>query len=70
MQQQHPRESATSSPQASAPPILGGLETGTELPAHFGIGKVIASSEADADERNSGEFQLFPEAPTDYIQGA
>jgi DNA polymerase-3 subunit gamma/tau len=68
-QQQQPIEPATSSPQASAPPILGRLETSTRLLADFFQGEVIESSEADAID-NSGETEQLPEAPTESIHGS
>jgi DNA polymerase III subunit gamma/tau len=51
---QPPPQPATSAPQASAPPILGRLETSTRLLADFFQGEVIESCEADAID-NSGE---------------
>ena len=68
-QQQQPIEPATSSPQASAPPILGRLETSTRLLADFFQGEVIESSEADAID-NSSETEQLPVAPTESIHGS
>jgi len=58
---------ATKAPQASAPPILGRLETSTRLLADFFQGDVIESGEADASQ-NSGELEHSSEAPIETIQ--
>jgi len=58
---------ATKAPQASAPPILGRLETSTRLLADFFQGDVIESVEADASQ-NSGELEHSSEAPIETIQ--
>ena len=55
-QQQQPIEPASSSTPASAPPILGRLETSTRLLADFFQGEVIESSQSDAVD-NSGETE-------------
>jgi DNA polymerase-3 subunit gamma/tau len=68
-QQQQPIEPATSSPQSSAPPSLGRLETSTRLLADFFQGEVIESSEADAID-NSSETEQLPVAPTESIHGS
>jgi hypothetical protein len=68
-QQQQPIEPASSYPQASAPPILGRLETSTRLLADFFQGEVIESSQADAID-NSGEIEQLPEAPIESIYGS
>jgi hypothetical protein len=68
-QQQQPIEPASSSPQASAPPILGRLETSTRLLADFFQGEVIESSQADAID-NAGETEQPPEAPIESIYGS
>jgi len=67
--QQQPIEPASSPPQASAPPILGRLETSTRLLADFFQGEVIDSSDADAID-NSGETEQLPEAPIESIYGS
>jgi len=67
--QQQPIEPASSPPQASAPPILGRLETSTRLLADFFQGEVIESSQADAID-NSGETEQLPEAPIESIYGS
>ena len=64
--QQQPSRPATIAPQASAPPILGRLETSTKLLADFFQGEVIESSEVDA-VGSSGEIEAFPEAPIEPI---
>jgi hypothetical protein len=64
-----PPQPATSAPQASAPPILGRLETSTRLLADFFQGEVIESSEADAID-NSGDIEQLPEAPIESIHGS
>jgi len=66
---QPPPQPATSAPQASAPPILGRLETSTRLLADFFQGEVIESCEADAID-NSGETEQLPEAPIESIHGS
>ena len=66
---QPPPQPATSAPQASAPPILGRLETSTRLLADFFQGEVIESCEADAID-NSGETEQLPEAPLESIHGS
>jgi hypothetical protein len=66
---QPPPQPATSAPQASAPLILGRLETSTRLLADFFQGEVIESSEADAID-NSGETEQLPEAPIESIHGS
>jgi len=68
-QQQQPIEPASSYPQASAPPILGRLETSTRLLADFFQGEVIESSQADAID-SSGEIEQLPEAPIESIYGS
>jgi hypothetical protein len=68
-QQQQPIEPASSSPQASAPPIVGRLETSTRLLADFFQGEVIESSDADAID-SSGEIEQLPEAPIESIYGS
>jgi DNA polymerase III subunit gamma/tau len=68
-QQQQPIEPASSSPQASAPPIVGRLETSTRLLADFFQGEVIESSQADAID-NSGEIEQLPEVPIESIYGS
>jgi DNA polymerase-3 subunit gamma/tau len=68
-QQQQPIEPASSPPQASAPPILGRLETSTRLLADFFQGEVIESSQADAID-NAGETEQPPEAPIESIYGS
>jgi DNA polymerase-3 subunit gamma/tau len=65
--QQQLIEPPTSSPQPSAPPIRGRLETSTRLLADFFQGEVIDSSEAAAIA-NSGEPQAIAEAPIEPIQ--
>jgi DNA polymerase-3 subunit gamma/tau len=64
-----PPQPATSAPQASAPPILGRLETSTRLLADFFQGEVIESCEADAID-NSGETEQLPEAPIESNHGS
>jgi DNA polymerase-3 subunit gamma/tau len=64
-----PPQPATSAPQASAPAILGRLETSTRLLADFFQGEVIESSEADAID-NSGDIEQLPEAPIESIHGS
>jgi hypothetical protein len=59
--QQQPSGPATSVPLASAPPILGNLETSTKLLADFFQGEVIVSSEMDATE-TSGDPEHSPDA--------
>jgi DNA polymerase-3 subunit gamma/tau len=66
---QPPPQPATSAPQASAPPILGRLETSTRLLADFFQGEVIESCEADAID-NSGETEQLPEAPIESLHGS
>jgi len=66
---QPPPQPATTAPQASAPPILGRLETSTRLLADFFQGEVIESCEADAID-NSGETEQLPVAPTESIHGS
>ena len=66
---QPPPQPATTAPQASAPPILGRLETSTRLLADFFQGEVIESSEADAID-NSSETEQLPVAPTESIHGS
>ena len=68
-QQQQPIEPASSSPQASAPPIVGRLETSTRLLANFFQGEVIESSDADAID-SSGEIEQLPEAPIESIHSS
>jgi DNA polymerase-3 subunit gamma/tau len=68
-QQQQPIEPASSSPQASAPPIVGRLETSTRLLANFFQGEVIESSDADAID-SSGETEQLPEAPIESIHSS
>jgi DNA polymerase-3 subunit gamma/tau len=68
-QQQQPIEPASSSPQASAPPIVGRLETSTRLLADFFQGEVIESSDADAID-SSGETEQLPEAPIESIHSS
>jgi hypothetical protein len=63
------QQPATSAPQASAPAILGRLETSTRLLADFFQGEVIESSEADAID-NSGDIEQLPEAPIESIHGS
>ncbi|MCE2838312.1 MAG: DNA polymerase III subunit gamma/tau [Cyanobium sp. 49614_E6] len=63
------QQAATSAPQASAPAILGRLETSTRLLADFFQGEVIESSEADAID-NSGDIEQLPEAPIESIHGS
>jgi hypothetical protein len=58
---------AHGAPQASAPPILGRLETSTRLLADFFQGDVIESNEADTSQ-NSGELEKSSEAPIETIQ--
>ena len=66
---QPPPQPATSAPQASAPPILGRLETSTRLLADFFQGEVIESCDADAID-NSGETEQLPDAPIESIHGS
>jgi DNA polymerase-3 subunit gamma/tau len=66
---QPPPQPATRAPQASAPPILGRLETSTRLLADFFQGEVIESCEADAID-NSGETEQLPEAPIESNHGS
>ena len=66
---QPPPQPATRAPQASAPPILGRLETSTRLLADFFQGEVIESCEADAID-NSGETEQLPEAPIESLHGS
>jgi hypothetical protein len=68
-ERQQPIEPASSSTQASAPPILGRLETSTRLLADFFQGEVIESSEAHAID-NSGETVQLPEAPIELTYGS
>ena len=63
------QQPATSAPKASAPAILGRLETSTRLLADFFQGEVIESSEADAID-NSGDIEHLPEAPIESIHGS
>ena len=65
--QQQPSGPATHALQASAPPILGRLETSTKLLADFFQGEVIESSEAD-DIETPGETEHSSEAPIETIQ--
>jgi hypothetical protein len=64
-----PPQPAPSAPQASAPAILGRLETSTRLLADFFQGEVIESSEADAID-NAGDIEQLPEAPIESIHGS
>ena len=65
--QQQPSRPATIAPQASAPPILGRLETSTKLLADFFQGEVIESGGTEGIE-TSGEHEPFPEASIETIE--